>query len=233
MAAYFTWQQTQRSSDLAIEQVLACTFGDLNRNKTDEDCDPTKEIKIVRGRQDYPFGAHLDLVFRNSGEVSALIKRVTLQVLRVTPLSICAKVGGEVESSATYDFAIKQPAPPAYDLSTTTIHSVDDKLDRITLLIQMSLNGGDPTLALVKVRLDTSEGPLTTGPVVIAANGPVYSLLRPTSTGWDVPADKGIDCVRQNATTINEFLGEADEEESNDQVLLLREEFDKFLSKAG
>ncbi|MCI2418615.1 hypothetical protein MOQ72_14335 [Saccharopolyspora sp. K220] len=221
VAVYFTWYQMQRPSDLAIEAVRSYAPDDLNR---------AGEIEAADGR---PPGPRIDIVLRNSGNGEGLIDQIKLRVLKTASLNICSKVGGLVVSSATYDFVVKEEAPPEYEVvrESAPFAVQDGRLDQLTISVDMS-SFDDPAVAVVEVVLhDSAEEELSTGPVAITGNGVVGELIGTDDGGenWEFKDDgpDGPECMRRNKARLAGVMAFPDLKAS-DQLALVHEELQKY-----
>ncbi|MFJ8210655.1 hypothetical protein [Streptomyces sp. NPDC096033] len=195
-------------SNLVASQVSAYIEGGIDG----EEYDGT--VKNAARTKTTVYGPHIDITLGNVANGTSLVTKASITFNRLQSLKTCAAIGGQVITSANYQFKIpdnQRPVPPAkpFTLTKTISYEVTaNKHDRLMLTVGLPEipDGNSPWLGVVDVTLEHDGGQqLKIGPIALVDTG-ANSEFYPADDKWKIPDKPADGCIEENIKLVSEVL---------------------------
>ncbi|WP_171165208.1 hypothetical protein [Streptomyces sp. I05A-00742] len=158
--------EARRLPRLKVARISAGIRGGIEGSTFDGHSEPVKASDLR--------GPHLDITFENRASGPSLITKAVVRFRDMGRFPPCGATGGELGSSANYDFAVPWPLPRTpHTMEKDISFQVEPAgLDRLTLTVGVPSNGGEPWYGLADVVFEHDGGKkLAAGPFAVVDTG--------------------------------------------------------------
>lgn len=188
---------------------------------------PAKEVDYTYGDIDPTpvavkggvYGTHIDITVKNLGSNPAFIPKITMTFRKSGYPEPCVGIGGQLVTTATYNFTIPDDQPiegggsylhkTPFKLSEEVTHEIPpNKYEKFTLTVgpKTLADQANPWFGMLDVTLERDGGKkVTTGPLAVVEMGN-NSMFYPDGDSWVIDEKNDPECMKRNALMIRKIM---------------------------